>query len=49
VARFIDGSVQVDPLAFHLDHRTQSTMISRSKCRPLKSSCAEVSSVIAGR
>ena len=30
-------------------HRTQSTMISWSKCRSLKSSCAEVSSVIAGR
>jgi hypothetical protein len=30
-------------------HRTQSTMISWSKCRPLKSSCAEVGSVIAGR
>ena len=30
-------------------NRTQSTMISRSKRRPLKSSCAEVGSVIAGR
>ena len=27
-------------------HRTQSTMISWSKCRPLKRSCAEVGSVI---
>src|SRR5271166_2877626 len=30
-------------------HRTQSTMISWSKCRPLNRSCAEVGSVIAGR
>src|SRR5271166_166605 len=30
-------------------HRTQSTMISWSKCRPLKSSCAEGGSVIVGR
>src|SRR5580704_17346377 len=30
-------------------HRTQRMMISWSKCRPLKSSCAEVGSVIAGR
>src|SRR6202030_3616947 len=30
-------------------HRTQSTMIPWSKCRPLKRSCPEVGSVIAGR
>ena len=29
-------------------HRTHSTMISWSKCRPLKRSCAEVASVIPG-
>src|SRR5580700_4161363 len=29
-------------------HRTDSTMISWSKCRPLKRSCAEVGSVIPG-
>ena len=30
-------------------HRTQSTMISWSKCPPLKSSCAKVGSLIAAR